>query len=188
MEGFMRTNTYNKLFEDYLAYLSADSTRTDDLATFKNFLTVQCLEASILGTLCIMGMWILQIPYAVPIGILVGVTALIPVVGAFLGGIIGGVLILSVSPIKVITFAIFLLVLQQVEGNLIYPRVVGNSIGLPSIWVLVAVSVGASVGGILGMLIGVPIVSVIYTLVRKDVYKKLDEKVEEQETKVDVPL
>lgn len=156
--------------------------------TFKNFLTVQCLEATILGTLCVIGMWILQIPYAVPIGILIGVTALIPVVGAFIGGIIGGILILSISPIKVITFVIFLLVLQQVEGNLIYPRVVGNSIGLPGIWVLVAVSVGGSVGGILGMLIGVPIVSVIYTLLRKDVYKKLDEKVEEKETEVDVPL
>ncbi len=156
--------------------------------TFKNFLTIQCLEATILGTLCVIGMWILQIPYAVPIGILIGVTALIPVVGAFIGGFIGAILILSVSPIKVITFVIFLLVLQQVEGNLIYPRVVGNSVGLPGIWVLVAVSVGGSVGGILGMLIGVPTASVVYALLRKDVNQKLEEKIADKEEQVDVPL
>lgn len=146
--------------------------------TFKSFLTVQCLEATILGTLCIIGMLILRIPYAVPIGVLIGVTALIPVVGAFIGVIIGAVLILSVNPIKVITFVIFVLILQQIEGNLIYPRVVGNSIGLPGMWVLAAVSIGGSIGGILGMLLGVPVVTIIYTLLRKDVNAKLEQKKE----------
>ena len=143
---------------------------------FKSFFTVQCLEAIILGTLCIIGMLILRIPYAVPIGILIGVTALIPVLGAFIGAIIGSILILSVNPIKVITFIIFILVLQQVEGNLIYPKVVGNSIGLPGMWVLVAVSVGGSLGGVFGMLLGVPIATIIYTLLRNNVNKKLEEK------------
>ena len=145
---------------------------------FKSFFTVQCLEATILGTLCIIGMLILRIPYAVPIGILIGVTALIPVVGAFIGAIIGSILILSVSPIKVITFIIFILALQQVEGNLIYPRVVGNSIGLPGMWVLAAVSIGGSLGGVFGMLLGVPIVTIIYTLLRNNVNRKLEEKKE----------
>lgn len=142
--------------------------------TFKNFLTVQCLEATILGVLCIIGMLILRIPYAVPIGVLIGVTALIPVVGAFIGIIIGSVLILSVNPVKVITFIIFVLILQQIEGNLIYPRVVGNSIGLPGMWVLVAVSIGGSICGILGMVLGVPVATIIYTLLKKDVSKKLE--------------
>ena len=145
---------------------------------FKSFFTVQCLEATILGVLCILGMLILRIPYAVPIGVLVGVTALIPVVGCFIGVIIGAILIVSVIPIKVITFIIFVIILQQIEGNLIYPRVVGGQVGLPGMWVLVAVSVGGSLGGILGMLIGVPIASIIYTLVKKDVNKKLNKAVE----------
>lgn len=145
---------------------------------FRSFFTVQCLEATILGVLCILGMIILRIPYAVPIGVLVGVTALIPVVGCFIGIIIGAILILSINPVKVITFIIFVLILQQVEGNVIYPRVVGSSVGLPGMWVLVAVSVGGSLGGILGMLIGVPIASIIYTLVKKDVNKKLNKVVE----------
>ena len=144
--------------------------------TFKSFFTVQCLEATILGTLCTIGMLILKIPYAMPIGVLIGVTALIPVVGAFIGIIIGAILILSVNPIKVITFVIFVLILQQIEGNLIYPRVVGNSIGLPGMWVLVAVSVGGSIGGILGMLLGVPVATIIYTLLKKDVDRKINKK------------
>ena len=147
-------------------------------STFKRFFTVQCLEATILGTLCLIGMLILSIPYALQIGILIGVTALIPIVGAFIGVIIGSVLILSVEPIKVIIFIVFVLILQQVEGNLIYPRVVGSSIGLPGMWVLVAVTVGGSIGGILGMLIGVPIATIIYTLLKNDVNKKLEQKKE----------
>lgn len=141
--------------------------------TFKNFLTVQCLEATILGVLCIIGLLVLKIPYAISIGILIGVTALIPVVGAFLGVIVGAILILAVNPIKVITFVIFVIILQQIEGNLIYPKVVGNSIGLPGMWVLFGVTVGGSLGGILGMLLGVPIICIIYTLLKQDVNSKL---------------
>lgn len=141
--------------------------------TFKNFFTVQCLEATILGSLCIIGMLILNIPYAAPIGVLIGVTALIPVVGAFIGIIIGAILILSVEPIKVITFIIFVLILQQFEGNVIYPRVVGNSVGLPGMWVLMAVTVGGSLFGIIGMLLGVPVFSVIYTILKNSTEKRL---------------
>ena len=141
--------------------------------TFKNFLTVQCLEATILGILCVIGLLILRIPYAIPIGILIGVTALIPVVGAFLGVIVGAVLIFAVNPIKVIIFVIFVIILQQIEGNLIYPKVVGNSIGLPGMWVLFGVTVGGSLGGILGMLLGVPITCIIYTLLKQDINSKL---------------
>lgn len=144
--------------------------------TFKRFFTVQCLEATILGTLCCIGMLILRIPYALQIGILVGVTALIPIVGAFIGTIIGAVLILSIEPIKVVAFVIFVLILQQIEGNFIYPKVVGKSIGLPGMWVLVAVTVGGAIGGILGMLLGVPIATIIYTLLKTDVNKKLKQK------------
>lgn len=143
---------------------------------FSSFFTVQCLEATILGSLCIIGMLILKIPYAVPIGVLIGVTALVPIIGAFIGIIIGAILILSVAPFKVITFVIFVLILQQIEGNLIYPKVVGDSVGLPGIWVLVAVSVGGKLFGIVGMLIGVPTASVIYTLIKRDVDKKLKDK------------
>lgn len=145
---------------------------------FKSFLTVQCLEATILGTLCIIGMLILRIPYAVPIGVLIGVTALVPVVGAFIGAIIGSILIVSISPIKVITFIIFILVLQQIEGNLIYPRVVGNSIGLPGMWVLAAVSIGGSLAGVFGMLLGVPVATIIYTLLGNSINKKLEQNSE----------
>lgn len=172
----------SKLLYAYLNKEKADKMvhiRRVSKNTFKSFLTVQCLEASILGILCMMGMAILGIPYAISIGVLVGVTALIPVVGAFIGCIIGAILILSVSPIKVVTFIIFFLILQQVEGNLIYPRVVGNSIGLPGMWVLVAVSVGGDLGGVLGMLLGVPVATIIYTLLKKDVNKRLEQKSEE---------
>lgn len=144
--------------------------------TFRSFLTVQCLEAAILGMLCIIGMLILQIPYAVPIGVLIGVTALIPVVGAFIGIVVGAILILSVSPIKMLTFIIFVLILQQIEGNLIYPRVVGKSVGLPGMWVLLAVSIGGSLGGVFGMLLGVPVVSIMYTLIKNNVNNRINSK------------
>lgn len=152
--------------------------------TFKSFLTVQCLEATILGVLCVIGLLILNIPYAIPIGTLIGVTALIPVVGAFIGIIVGSILILSIAPIKVVTFIIFVLILQQIEGNLIYPRVVGNSIGLPGMWVLAAVSIGGSIAGVLGMLLGVPITTIIYTLVRKNINKRLQEKNKKQDLNI----
>ena len=141
--------------------------------TFRNFFSVQCLEAVILGSLCTIGMLILKIPFAVPIGILVCVTSLIPVVGAFIGGAIGAILIVSVNPIQVVTFLIYLVILQQVEGNVIYPKVVGSSVGLPGMWVLVAVTLGGSLGGIVGTLIAVPVATVIYTLLKEDVNKKI---------------
>ena len=125
------------------------------------------MEAVILGTLCMVGMAILQIPYAPMIGALVGVTALIPVVGAFVGVIVGAIMILTVNPIKAVVFVVFLLVLQQIEGNMIYPKVVGSKINLPAIWVLAAVTVGGNIGGPLGMLLGVPIASAAYALLKE---------------------
>ena len=143
---------------------------------FRKFISGQCLEATILGSLSIIGMLILKIPYAVPIGVLIGVTALIPIVGAFIGIIIGAILILSSAPMKVLTFIIYILILQQIEGNLIYPKVVGESVGLPGIWVLVAVAIGGDLFGVIGMLLGLPTASVLYTLFKQNVYKRLEEK------------
>lgn len=131
---------------------------------FSNFVTGQCLEAIIFGTLAFIGMLILKLPYASTIAVLLGFTAIIPVFGAFVGTILGAILILMVSPVKAIIFVIFVLVLQQIEGNLIYPKVVGKSIGLPGMWVLLSVTVGASIGGILGMLLATPLCSILYSL------------------------
>ena len=145
--------------------------------TFRSFVTGQTTEAVILGTLCAVGMLILQIPYAVMIGTLIGVTALIPIFGALIGTVIGAIMIVSEDPFKAVVFIIFLLILQQVEGNVIYPKVVGSKIGLPGMWVLAAVTVGGSLAGILGMLLGVPAFSVLYTLLNeatdwKEVHQK----------------
>ncbi len=136
---------------------------------FHNFVVGQCVEAVILGALCILGMWIFGFPYASMIGSLVGFTALIPVAGAYIGAAVGALMILTVSPLKAVLFIVFLCVLQQLEGNLIYPRVVGSSIGLPGIWVMVAVTIGGGILGVTGMLLGVPLAAVIYQLVRTDV-------------------
>lgn len=144
--------------------------------TFSNFLTGQCLEAVILGTMFVICMGILQMPYAMLIGVLIAFTALIPIFGAFIGCVVGAFLILTVAPMKALFFVIMFLILQQIEGNLIYPRVVGSSVGLPSIWVLAAVSIGASLMGIVGMLVFIPIVSVLYALLRGDVYEHLEKK------------
>ena len=142
--------------------------------TFANYVTGQCTEACILGTLCWLGMALLRLPYAPMVGALVGISALIPIVGACVGLVVGALMILMVSPFQALVFVIFLLVLQQIEGNLIYPRVVGSSVGLPAIWVLAAVTVGGSVMGIGGMLFAVPVASVLYALVRLDAKKKLE--------------
>lgn len=144
--------------------------------TFSNFLTGQCLEAIILGSLFFIAMGLLKLPYAMLVGILIAFTALIPIFGAFIGCAVGAFLILMVNPTQALIFVVLFLVIQQVEGNLIYPHVVGGSIGLPSIWVLVAVSVGASLMGIVGMLLFIPFTSVIYILFRGIVYAKLEEK------------
>lgn len=141
--------------------------------TFSNFVTGQCLEALIFGVLCFIGMLILRIPYALTIAVLLGFTALIPIFGAFIGTILGAFLIMLVSPVKAIIFVIFVIILQQIEGNLIYPKVVGKSIGLPGIWVLLSVTVGASVAGILGMLIATPLCSLVYSFVTEAVNDKI---------------
>lgn len=135
--------------------------------TFHRFIAGQTTEAIILGILCMIGMAILRIPYAPMIGALVGVTALIPVVGAFIGTIIGAIMILTVSPFKAFVFVIFLLILQQIEGNVIYPKVVGSKINLPAIWVLAAVTIGGNLAGPIGMLLGVPAVSAGYALLKE---------------------
>ena len=144
--------------------------------TFSNFLTGQCLEAVILGTMFVICMGILQMPYAMLIGVLIAFTALIPIFGAFIGCVVGAFLILTVAPMKALVFVIMFLILQQIEGNLIYPHVVGNSVGLPAIWVLVAVTLGGNLMGIVGMLIFIPLVSVIYTLFKEWVSERLEQK------------
>ena len=143
---------------------------------FSSFITGQCIEAVILGTMFFVVLSILKIPYALLIGCLIAVTALIPIVGAFIGCAVGAFLILMVSPMQALIFVIMFLILQQVEGNLIYPHVVGSSVGLPSIWVLFAVTIGGSLMGVVGMLLFIPLTSVLYTLFREFVYKRLREK------------
>ena len=144
--------------------------------TFSNFLTGQCLEAVILGMMFFVSMTILRFPFAVLVGVLIAFTALIPIFGAFVGCAVGAFLLLTVNPSQAAAFIVLFIVLQQIEGNLIYPKVVGGSIGLPAIWVLVAVTLGGSLFGIVGMLVFIPIVSVVYTLLKEDVNKRLIEK------------
>lgn len=144
--------------------------------TFSRFVTGQCIEAVILGTMFFVAMTIFRFPYAMLVGVLIAFTALIPIFGAFIGCAISFLLILLVSPVKALLFLILFLVLQQIEGNLIYPHVVGGSVGLPSVWVLVAVTVGGSLMGVAGMLIFIPLVSVSYALFREWMYKSLKKK------------
>ncbi len=139
---------------------------------FRRYIVGQCLEAVILGLLCMIGMLIFRFPYAGMIGALIGFTALIPVAGAFIGAGVGALMILTVSPIKALLFIVFIIVLQQIETNLIYPKVVGTSIGLPAMWVLAAVTVAGGLFGVFGMLIGVPIAATVYRLVREDLHRR----------------
>ena len=141
--------------------------------TFSSFLSGQCLEAVILGSMFTVSMAVLRMPYAVLVGVLIALTALIPIVGAFIGCAVGALLILLSSPMQALAFIVLFLVLQQVEGNLIYPHVVGSSVGLPSIWVLAAVTVGGKLMGILGMLVFIPLCSVVYALFRRYVRDRL---------------
>lgn len=152
-----KEKTYNKVVK--VLELSSN--------TFSSFVKVQVVEACILGLLCFLCMKVLQFPFAATISVIVGFTALIPVFGAFVGCFIGAFLIFMVNPIQAVTFIVFFLILQQVEGNVIYPKVVGGKVGLPGIWVLVAVTVGGAVADVLGMLFAVPIASVIYTLLKE---------------------
>ena len=140
---------------------------------FTNFFTGQCVEAVILGFMFLVVMVIFQLPYALLISVLIAFTALIPIFGAFIGCGVGALLILMDSPVKALIFIIVFLVLQQIEGNFVYPHVVGNSVGLPSVWVLVAVTIGANLMGIIGMLIFIPLTSVVYTLLRGIVNRRL---------------
>lgn len=143
---------------------------------FSNFITGQCVEAVILGAMFFASMTLLRMPYALLTGCLIAVTALIPIVGAFIGCAVGAFLLLMTSPMQAAVFVVLFLVLQQVEGNLIYPHVVGSSVGLPSIWVLAAVSVGGSLMGIAGMVLFIPLTSVAYTLFREFVNRRLKER------------
>jgi len=138
---------------------------------FHSYIVGQCTEALILGGLCTVGMLIFGFPYALMIGALVAFTALIPVAGAYIGAGVGAFMILTESPIQALLFLLFILVLQQLEGNIIYPKVVGTSMGLPGIWVLAAVTIGGGIFGVLGMLLGVPIAAAVYRIVGDDVKK-----------------
>ena len=154
--------------------------------TFANFLTGQCLEAVILGCMFVVTLSVLRMPYALLIGVLIAFTALIPIFGAFIGCAVGSFLIFMVSPKQAIIFIIVFLVLQQIEGNLIYPHVVGESVGLPSIWVLAAVTIGGNLMGIVGMLVFIPLLSVVYTIFRKVVYLRLKKRHIKQVTATDI--
>lgn len=156
---------------DRILYVCSLSSRI-----FSRFISGQCLEACILGLMFFLAMTIFRMPYAMLISVLIAFTALIPIVGAFFGCVIGILLILMVSPLKAVIFLIMFLVLQQIEGNLIYPHVVGNSVGLPSIWVLAAITIGGSLMGVLGMVLFIPICSVVYSLFRLYIKDRLEIK------------
>jgi len=143
---------------------------------FGKFVSGQCTEAVILGVLCFMGMTIFSMPYAMMVSVVVGATALIPMFGAFIGSFIGAFLILMVDPMQAVWFLVYIVVLQNLEGNLIYPRVVGKSVGLPGIWVLVAVTIGGSLWGVMGIILSVPACSVLYSLFRQLVRDRLRKK------------
>lgn len=156
---------------DYLVRVGQMTNRT-----FSKFLSGQCVEAVILATLFFVSMSILRFPYAMIISTLIAFTALIPVFGAFIGCVVGAFLILLVDPVRAFWFVVLFLFLQQFEGNIIYPRVVGSSVGLPSMWVLVAVTLGGSMMGVLGMLVYIPMFSVLYRLIREAVSNRLETK------------
>lgn len=162
LKAYLKEGIYNKILNiSTLLYTN-----------FTNFITGQCLEAVILGTIFVITMAIFGMPYAMLIGVLIAFTALIPIVGAFIGCFVGTFLILVDSPQKAIWFLVLFFVLQQIEGQLIYPRVVGSSVGLPSIWVLVAVSVGGSIFGVPGILLFIPLFSTFYMILRDDVKRR----------------
>ena len=179
---------FSKVMDAYLP--NKKISKIKEIATlsnkvFSHFVSGQCIEAIIIGILCFLGMVLLRLPYASTISVLVGFTALIPVFGAFIGTIFGAFLIFMISPLQAIIFVMFIIILQQLEGNLIYPKVVGKSVGLPGIWVLVAVTVGASINGVLGMLLSVPICSIIYSILATNVRIKIGDK-NKQNKKVQV--
>lgn len=183
----------DKLMKAYLKPRVSD--KIADIATmsnktFSNFVTGQCLEAIIFGALCFIGMLALRLPYASTISVVIGFTALIPVFGSIIGTALGAFLILMISPVKAIIFVVFIIVLQQLEGNLIYPKVVGKSIGLPGMWVLFSVTIGASVAGIWGMLVATPLFSVLYSIFSKMINDRINKnkvaiKVDEKNSRLE---
>lgn len=165
MEAYMKPEINRKTLRIFSVTNSA----------FNKFITGQVTEACILGLLCFIGMIIFGMPYALTISVLIGFTALIPIFGAFIGAGIGALLIAVQNPMLALGFIIFIIVLQQIEGNVIYPKVVGSSVGLPGIWVLVAVTVGGAIWGVTGILISVPIASILYALLRENVNNRIKE-------------
>lgn len=150
---------FNRMHAAYLVHVAQVS-----FAKMYSFITGQLTEAVILGSLCTIGMVIFRLPYAGMIGVLTGFCALIPIFGAFIGGAVGALLIFTVSPIKALTFVIFLVILQQIEGNFIYPKVVGSSVGLPAMWTLFAITIGGALMGLIGMMLFVPLCAIVYFL------------------------
>ena len=150
---------FNRMHAAYLVHVAQVS-----FAKMYSFITGQLTEAVILGSLCTIGMIIFRLPYAGMIGVLTGFCALIPIFGAFIGGAVGALLIFTVSPIKALTFVIFLVILQQIEGNFIYPKVVGSSVGLPAMWTLFAITIGGALMGLIGMMLFVPLCAIVYFL------------------------
>ena len=165
------TNVLKAYVPDW--YQTIEATNDVFNQSFRGFIVSQTIEAVILGSLCFVGMLVLRLPYASTVSIMIGSTSLIPLVGAFIGAIIGVVLILTQSVSQAFIFVIFIIVLQQVESNLIYPRVVGGSVGLPPMWVLVAISIGGAIANIFGMFVAVPIAAALYKLFRDDLQKRL---------------
>lgn len=149
--------------------------------TFTKFVGGQLTEAVILGSLCFVGMVILRLEYALLISVMIGVTSLVPIVGAFVGAAPAAFILLMISPRKAVVFLIFLVVLQQLEGNIIYPKVVGSSLGLPALWILTAITVGGGMFGVAGMLLAVPVTSVIYQLLGEEIKRRLEQKHKEKE-------
>lgn len=171
-------NIYYRITRLYLAKKHSDT--LDNIfnvfnKTFSSFISGQCIEAVILGTLCTTGMILLKMPYAIMIGILVGTINIIPIIGAYIGGAIGIFMVFTVNPMLSIGFAVYLVILQQFESNVIYPRVVGNSVGLPGVYVLGTVIVGGALAGIPGMFLGIPIVASLYKLIKQHIENKENE-------------
>lgn len=162
LRHYLKSGIYDKLHYIFVTFEDC----------MHKYVVGQCTEAVILGLLCTVGMMIFRFPYATMIGALTAFTALIPIAGAYIGAGVGAFMILTESPMQALLFLIFIVVLQQLEGNIIYPRVVGSSIGLPGIWVLAAVTIGGGIAGVSGMLLGVPITAAIYRIVRDDMNKK----------------
>ena len=162
LRTYLRASWYHKL----VYFLQTLNT------CFHRFIVGQCTEAVILGLLCIGGMILFRFPYATMVGTLIGFTALIPVAGAYIGAGVGAFMIFTVSPVKALLFLVFIVILQQLEGNIIYPKVVGSSIGLPGIWVLAAVTIGGGLLGIVGMLLAVPLTATFYQVLRADVSRR----------------